>query len=143
MSLPILRPALAIGLALVAGACSGYGDSRGYGYSRVSVGYSDGYPGRYGNGYYGDRYYDGYYGDSADSGYYGWYGDYYYPGVGIYLYDRSGHGRRWNDRERGYWEGRRGRDHDYRENWSGYRDNRGRDYRDYDHRDRDRRDRHR
>ena len=124
MALPILRPALAIGVLLAAGACSEYGDSRGYGYSSVSVGYSsDGY--RY-RDRYADRYYDRY--DPYYSSYYGWYDNYYYPGVGVYLYDRSGSRHRWNDGQRRYWESRRGQS-EQRENWGGYRDRDGRDYR--------------
>jgi len=120
MAFPIFRPALAIGVLLAAGACSDYGGGHGYGYSRVSVGY-------YGDNYrYRDRYADRYYGGN----YYGWYDNYYYPGVGVYLYDRTGTRHRWNDRQRGYWEGRRG-NYDRRENWSGYRDRDGRDYRDH------------
>lgn len=80
------------GLALAAGlgttACTD-----GYGYSGVSVGYgvSD-----------WDPYYGGYRGDP----YWGWYGDYYYPGTGYYVYDRYNRRHRWDDRQRGYWEGR-------------------------------------
>ncbi|WP_298668278.1 hypothetical protein [uncultured Sphingomonas sp.] len=62
-----------------------------YGYGGMSVGY--GVPG----------YYDGYgYGD----GYWGWYGDYYYPGTGVYVYDRYRRPYRWNDDQRRYWQGR-------------------------------------
>lgn len=71
----------------------------GYGYGGVSMGY--------GSPYYGDPYW-------------GWYDDYYYPGTGYYIYDRRGTRHRWNDRQRAYWEGRRGH-RSGRSNWSGYR----------------------
>ena len=95
----ILRPAIiatmTLGAALGLAGCSSYDD--GYGYSRVSLAYGNAYP-----------------------SYYGWYDNYYYPGTGYYIYDRSGSRYRWNDRYRTYWEARRpsGR---YRDNWSGYR----------------------
>lgn len=111
----------------------------GYGYSGVSVGYGAGY---YDDGY---GYYDGGYGyypgyDYAfGSPYWGWYGDFYYPGTGIYVYDRYRRPFRWNDRQRSYWETRRrdwrGRD-GYRDNWNGWDGNRwnggGRDWNDRD-----------
>ncbi|WEK46727.1 MAG: hypothetical protein P0Y56_00070 [Candidatus Andeanibacterium colombiense] len=118
MSFPIFRPALAIGALLAVGACSSYGDGYGYG-GRVSYGYNSG-------GRYSDDFYQPYY-----SGYYGWGGDYYYPGTGFYLYDRSGKRHRWNDSQRRYWEGRRGDSREPTENWGGYRDHEGRDYREY------------
>ena len=90
----------AAGLGL--SACSYYG---GYGYGGLSVGYGAGYCDPY--------YYDCYRGYGGYGGYYdpwyGWYGDYYYPGIGIYVFDRSGRRHRWNDDHRRYWEGRRGR----------------------------------
>ncbi len=100
--MPIIRPALAIAAALAIGGCSTYGS---HGYGGVSVGHRSHY-----------------------SSYYGWYDDYYYPGVGYYIYDRKGHRHRWSDRHRRYWEGRR---HSKRAhaNWSGYRYHR-RDLRD-------------
>ena len=118
----ILRPAIiatmTLGAALGLAGCSSYDD--GYGYSRVSLAYGNAYP-----------------------SYYGWYDNYYYPGTGYYIYDRSGSRYRWNDRYRTYWEARRpsGR---YRDNWSGYRREWRRERRD-DRRDRrqDRRDRRR
>jgi hypothetical protein len=70
------------GAALLGGCSEGYGR----GYSSVSVGY---------NASYGDPYW-------------GWYGDYYYPGTGIYVYDSRRRRTTWNDAQRGYWEGRRG-----------------------------------
>ena len=58
---------------------------------------------------------DNYYGDPygwrhvpvgwAGSGF-GWYGDYYYPGVGGYVYDRRGARRAWNVQQRHYWQQR-------------------------------------
>lgn len=111
MSLPIIRPALVVVAALSVGACADYGH-RGYGYNRVAVGYS-----------------------SYDHPYYGWYGDYYYPGVGYYVYDRRGSRHRWSDHQRRYWEGRRDgrRGH---ENWSAYkRDHDRRGWRDGDRRE--------
>jgi hypothetical protein len=66
--------------AAAIGGCT----DRGYGYSGVSVGY---------NAAWGDPYW-------------GWYGDYYYPGTGVYVYDRNHRRHAWNDTQRGYWEGR-------------------------------------
>jgi len=80
--------ALAAGLGLSACTEDGYGGG-------VAVGYNSG-------GW--DPYYGGF---SADP-YWGWYGDYYYPGTGYYVYDRNHHRHRWDDRQRGYWEGRSG-----------------------------------
>ena len=60
---------------------------------------------------------------------FGWYGDYYYPGVGIYVYDRHHSRHVWNDTQRRYWENRRShwRDHSgstgasvTTQNWSGF-----------------------
>ncbi|MBZ6382118.1 MAG: hypothetical protein LBE63_10240 [Sphingomonas sanguinis] len=75
------------------------GCTDGYGYSGVSVG--AGYGGGYAPGYYGGGY--GY----APS-YFGWYDNFYYPGTGVYVYDRYRRPYRWNDGQRAYWEGRRG-----------------------------------
>lgn len=104
------RLALA-GLALVAGIGLSACDD-GYGYSGVSVGYNS---------------WDPYYGGFSADPYWGWYGDYYYPGTGIYIYDRSNHRHRWNDAQRGYWQGRsqgwRGRE--MRPMWRDYGGNRG------------------
>lgn len=47
--------------------------------------------------------YDASFGDP----YWGWYGDYYYPGTGIYVYDARRHRHRWNDDQRRHWEGMR------------------------------------
>jgi hypothetical protein len=57
--------------------------------------------------------------------YWGWYGDYYYPGTGIYIYDVQRHRRPWTDDQRHYWEGRRqgwhGPNGSVRTNWRGFR----------------------
>jgi len=133
MVVPRLKSAALIVTAALGLSACGYND--GYGYSSVSIGYGNA---GYGGGYYDDGYYDqGYYGRGygyRDS-YYGWYGDYYYPGVGIYVYDRYRQRHRWNDGHRRYWEGRRGSfyrnsrgyredRHELRENWQGYRQER-------------------
>lgn len=39
--------------------------------------------------------------------YWGWWGDYYYPGVGIYVYDIDRRPYRWTERQREYWTWRR------------------------------------
>jgi len=109
MKITPVRAALAAAATLAVTGCADYGyGGHGYGYSRVSVGYRSSYP------------------------YYGWYDDYYYPGVGIYVYDRGGHRHRWSDRHRRHWEARRG-NHRRHENWSGYR-GRGHGDRDRGHR---------
>lgn len=123
---PLRTPMLLLAAATGLGACS-YND--GYGYGGVSVGYGSA-------GYCDPYYYDCYsgygragygYGYGYSDPWYGWYGNYYYPGIGFYVFDRSGRRHRWNDDHRRYWEGRRGswqgRDWNDRrwENWSGYR----------------------
>ncbi|WP_137864821.1 MULTISPECIES: hypothetical protein [unclassified Sphingomonas] len=79
----------------------------GYGYGgRVAVGY---------NAAWGDPYW-------------GWYGDYYYPGTGYYVYDRARVRHPWNDVQRGYWENRRTNwrgDSHWRNNWHDFRGPRG------------------
>lgn len=119
-----LRAALlaALGAASL-GGCA-YSDGYGYGYG-VSVAYgSRGYC----DDYYGCDY--GYAGYGYGNPWYGWYGDYYYPGIGFYVYDSYGRRHRWSDDQRRYWESRRGDRHgrnwnDRRwERWEGYR-NRG------------------
>jgi hypothetical protein len=94
---------VAIAAAGIAGAIAlGGCTDRGYGRTSIAVGY---------NASYGDPYW-------------GWYGDYYYPGTGVYVYDRSHRRTRWNDDQRGYWEGRRGGwrgDRRWRKNWNGFR----------------------
>ena len=88
--------AAAVSLATLGGCVDDYG------YGGVDVGYGPGY----------DSYYDGYYGAYGDPyfgtaypGYYGWYGGFYYPGSGIYVYDRYRHPYRWNGSQRRYWQG--------------------------------------
>lgn len=91
--------AAALGGAATLASCT---TDRGYGYTGVSVGY---------NASWGDPYW-------------GWYGDYYYPGVGIYVYDTNRRRHRWNDVQRGYWETRRGSwrgDRRWRSNWREFR----------------------
>ena len=123
----------ALGMALGLTACVDE-----YGYGGLSAGYGSG-------GYYGDSY-DGYggggYGYSSS---YGWYGDYYYPGTGIYVYDQYRRPYRWNDNQRRYWADRqryRGRDGNGQGSWNGFdrRDGyrQGSDRRDGDRRDGDR-----
>ena len=112
----------AFGLALGLGACTD-----DYGYGGVQVGYGNA-------GYYGDPYgydgiggagygYGGYgYGGYAPS-YFGWYGNYFYPGTGIYVYDQYRRPFRWNDTQRRYWSGQqryRGRDWSGNRNWNGF-----------------------
>jgi hypothetical protein len=57
--------------------------------------------------------------------YWGWYGDYYYPGAGIYVYDVHRHRTAWNDDQRHYWEGRHqgwhGPNGSMRTNWREFR----------------------
>lgn len=132
-----MRLAIAlVGGALTLNACAydmdgdpyGYG-SYGYGpYSGVSVGYYGGYGG------YGGYGYGGYgYGGYGYGGYdpFGWYGDYYYPGVGIYVYDRGRNRHVWNDTQRRYWTNRTSTWHSRsgttmdRGNWSGFNRDRG------------------
>jgi hypothetical protein len=95
MKHPLCAAVLAATAALGLAGCA----TDGYGYGGVSLGYA--------GGYYGDPYW-------------GWYDDFYYPGTGFYIYDRGGHRHRWNDRQRAYWEGRRGNRAGH-SNWSGYR----------------------
>ena len=88
----LARIGVAVAALVVAGGC--VYDDYGYGSGlQVGAGYG---------GYYDDYYYD----DFAYAPF-GWYGGYYYPGNGYYLYDRRGTRRAWNDRERAYWERRR------------------------------------
>src|SRR5688572_173701 len=89
---------IGFGALALAGCNDGYGYGTGYGW---------------GSGYYGDS---GYYGSYPG---YGWYDGYYYPGSGVYIYDRRGTRRTWDDRHRRYWEGRRDGRRDGR--WDGRR----------------------
>ncbi|GAA0734346.1 peptidase [Sphingomonas japonica] len=122
---------LAAGLGLA--ACTD-----GYGYSGVNLGYG-------GGGYYGDPYYDGYgygggyygagYAGNFGSPYWGWQGDYYYPGTGVYVYDRNRRAVRWNGAQQRYWQGRRnswrGDRREVRANWRDYRQERRVDTRNF------------
>ena len=112
MSVLRLRTAaLALAASISLSACA-YDEGYGYG----SIGYAS-------DGYYGDYYggYGGHYAGYGYPGYYGWYDDFYYPGIGVYIYDRGGHRHRWNDRHRKYWEGRRGHGEHRGANWDGFR----------------------
>ena len=108
---------MAVGLS---GCATMYGGGYGYndGYYDDGYGYDDGYN----DGYYDDGYgYDDYYYDDYRLGYPnigfggGWYNNYYYPGYGTYLYDRSGQYWLMNQYYRnywGYWRDNWGRNHD-------------------------------
>ena len=86
------------------GACAdqyAYGRAPGYGYYD---GYGGGYTGW--DQYYGDpfgwqRVPVGFIGNG-----FGWSGGYYYPGNGVYVYDRRGQRRAWNQQQRAYWQPR-------------------------------------
>ncbi len=100
----LARSLLVLGAAVSAAGCTMYLGDEDYGYY-------DPYYDAYGaSGYYGP----------GDVGYFGWYDEFYYPGVGVHIYDRSGYRHGWNGHHRRYWEGRRG-GHDRRANWDGYR----------------------
>lgn len=83
-------------LATLAACAGGYG----YGGGGVGVGYASGYSGPlgYGGDYYGGIGYPGY----------GYYNNFYYPGTGIYVFDRGGRRRAWNAAERAHWQSRGG-----------------------------------
>ncbi len=60
--------------------------------------------------------------------YWGWNDNFYYPGTGAYVYDNNRRRHRWNDSQRGYWEGRRSNwrgDRRMRSNWRDFRGQRG------------------
>jgi len=138
MRLPQIRlAALALVTGVALGGCAyGLGDPYGS-YGGVNVGYGSsygyGYDPYYGYAGYGGYPYGGYgygYGDP-----FGWYGNYYYPGTGIYVYDRHHHRRVMTDRERSFWTDVIKRTHNGttanttasisptvapRENWSGF-----------------------
>jgi len=91
--LKLAAVALVGGVSLAGCAYDMYGD--GYGYGGYGA-YGYGYPyASYGYGYGG--YYDPF----------GWYGDFYYPGTGIFVFDRDRHRRVWDDDQRRFWESRR------------------------------------
>lgn len=102
----------AIGALGLAG-CASYGPYLGASIG-VGSGYYDPYYGRdysYGYGYGGYDPYYGYggYGSYSRYGppYGGWYSGYYYPGSGVYVYDRERRRHRMSDAQRRYWERRR------------------------------------
>jgi hypothetical protein len=102
-----IKTLLPLAAALALGACTG-----GYGSYGISTGYGVADP-YYGDGLgYGSGVIPGYdygYGYGPGVGYGGlggWYNDFYYPGTGVYVIDRSGRRQRWNDSQRRYWEGR-------------------------------------
>lgn len=118
MNRSLARVVLVVGAAAALTGC-------GYGYGGGGIGYSSDYAvtaGYGGLGYGGD-----YYGGLGYPGY-GYYNNFYYPGTGIYVYDRGGHRRRWTDDERSHWQPRG----DYRANRlyqnGGYDRNRDRAY---------------
>jgi hypothetical protein len=122
------RLGLIVAATLGVSACA-----EGYGYSGVNVGYASAYGDPYyDDGYYGGGYYGAGYGGFG-APYYGWYNDFYYPGTGIYVYDRYRRPFRWNDNQRRYWEGRRGgyRNEQIRDNWGDFRRDVRRERRDY------------
>ena len=103
--------------ALALGGCAdyygaGYGGGYGYGGPYVGVGYSSGY-------------YDPYYGGYGYGSQFGWYGDYYYPGSGLYVYDTYRQPHVMTTSQRTYWTRRSpalrtGSTTKVRENWSGF-----------------------
>jgi hypothetical protein len=112
-------------LLLIAAGAAGLSACADYGRG-MSIGYGpDGTCEPYGGGCYGDYGYDyaGYGGDS----WFGWYDDYYYPGIGSWVYDRYGRRQQWRDSDRLHWQGRRGhwKDRDWNDSrwqhWDGYR----------------------
>jgi hypothetical protein len=129
MSLVRLRNVVLLAAAGLGLSACGY-DRYGYGYGGLSIGVGSG---GYCDPYYGDCYYGR--GSAYSDPWYGWYGDYYYPGFGIYVYDHYRRPHRWNDDHRHYWEGRRGRFGDRNwndrrwERWDGWDRNGRRDWR--------------
>jgi hypothetical protein len=93
--------------AVALGGCAYGGLGYGNGQS-VGVGTSYGYGSPYYGGYYGGYGgYGGYY--SPYSSPFGWYGDYYYPGTGYYVYDSYRRPYVWSDAQRRYWSSRQSR----------------------------------
>lgn len=76
----------------------------------------------------------GYFGGFAGPGAAGWYDDFYYPGTGVFVYDRNRRPFRWNANQQRYWQGRAlagrgGREfredrREVRENWRDFRQDR-------------------
>jgi hypothetical protein len=101
MSISIPRPlkklafaAAALTATLGLGGCAdGYGYGGGYGGVGIGAGYAN-------------AAWDPYYGGYAGDPYWGWNNDFYYPGTGYYVFDRSNRRYRWNAQQRGYWQGR-------------------------------------
>lgn len=61
-----------------------------------------------GYGFRGGRgYVDPFYGPGVAPFGGGWYNDFYYPGTGVFVYDRRGTRRGWSTAERRYWQGQR------------------------------------
>ncbi len=144
MKLRTLRSmALALAASVSLSACvypyadNGYGDegyADGYGYEDGygGDGYGDGsayavaYGGRYGWDSYCDPFYDRYY--YADCDYYhgfgqigwggGYWSNYYYPGYGLWIFDRGGRRHRMDDNHRRYWGSKR---HEFRNGRGDYR----------------------
>lgn len=119
------------GLSLGTAACTD-----GYGYGGVGLGY--------GSGYVADPYYAGdYYGDGWGGGWggygagygglgYGWYNNFYYPGTGVYVYDRDRRPYRWNGAQQRYWQSRPGWNRPgVRANWNDFRRDYRKERRDY------------
>ncbi|TCP34831.1 hypothetical protein [Sphingomonas sp. BK235] len=115
----ILAAGLLGGLAVVTSACS-----TGYGYGGLGMGVGSG-------GYYDDPY--GGYGYGYAPSYYGWNNGFYYPGTGVYVYDRYRRPYRWNGDQQRYWQQRRygGDNRAVRSNWRDFRRDVGRERRDY------------
>ena len=119
-----LRTPLALALAVGALSLAGCADDMygPYGYGGVGVGYGGYYGGYYGPYGYG---YPAYYGYGAYDPF-GWYGDYYYPGVGIFVYDSYHRPHRWDGDQERYWIQRRSAWQSRsgttwnRQNWSGF-----------------------
>lgn len=138
----IQRVGVVCAITVSVAALAGCDENYGYGGPAVGYGPGPGGPGAYGDygpgpgpgaGY--DGYYDGYYGGYGDPyssagypGYFGWYGGFYYPGSGIYVYDRYRRPYRWNGNQQHYWSGQRraygsqgdGRNLRGNPNWGGF-----------------------
>ena len=108
------------------GASVGVGSAYYDPYYGGGYGYNRGYPyGGYGS-------YGGYGGYSSPYG--GWYNNYYYPGTGVYVYDRQRRRYPISDAQRRYWEQQRiarSRNPEIRENYRDYRVERRDDRRAY------------